>query len=110
MCSSTSKYITIENDFIRQLATKRPNRLKLKWSLSKVSDFPGQDQRLRASACSSYPGKCSIKNKFFRINHPPQDSFSQLNLGRVYHCILTQEHLFFFPEIFFLFGQIGHVI
>ena len=44
MCSSTSKYITIENGFIRQLATKHLNRLKLKWSLSKVSDFPGQDQ------------------------------------------------------------------
>ena len=32
-----------DNDFIRQLATKRLNRLKLKWSLSNVSDILGQD-------------------------------------------------------------------
>ena len=44
MYSNISKYTTIENDFIRQLATKRLNRLKLKWSLSKVSDFLRQDQ------------------------------------------------------------------
>lgn len=34
---------TIENDFIRRSGTKRLSRLKLKWSLSKLSDFPGQD-------------------------------------------------------------------
>ena len=47
MYSNTSRYITIENAFIRQLATKRLNRLKLKWSLSKVSDFLGQDQLIQ---------------------------------------------------------------
>jgi len=44
MCSNILKYTTIENDFIRPSATKRPSRLKLKCSLSKLSDFPGQDQ------------------------------------------------------------------
>ena len=44
MCSNTLKYTTIANGFIRRSAIKRPKRLKLKWSLSKVSDFLGQDQ------------------------------------------------------------------
>lgn len=44
MCSNTLKYITIANDFIQRSVTRLPNRLRLKWSLSKVSDFSGQDQ------------------------------------------------------------------
>ena len=44
MYSSTSKYTTIENNVLRQWATKRLNRLMLKWSLRIASDFPGQDQ------------------------------------------------------------------
>ncbi len=39
MCSNTSRYITIENAFIRQLATKRLNRLKC---LAKCAIFRGK--------------------------------------------------------------------
>ena len=35
------------NGFIRRSAIKRPKRLELKWSLSKVSDFLGQDHNRR---------------------------------------------------------------
>jgi len=44
MCSNTLKFITIENDFIRYLGIKLLYHLKSKKWLSKVSDFPGQDQ------------------------------------------------------------------
>lgn len=44
MYLNTSKYITIENDFIRCSGINHPNCLRLKWQLSKVSDFSGQDQ------------------------------------------------------------------
>lgn len=43
MCSNTLKFITIGNAFTRQLVIKHLSRLKLKWSLSKVSVFSGED-------------------------------------------------------------------
>ena len=42
-CLNTLKYTTIENDFTRRLVMKAQRRLKLEWSLSKVSVFSGQD-------------------------------------------------------------------
>jgi len=43
MYLNTSKYIIIENRFIRCLRINHPNCLRLKWLLSKVSDFSRQD-------------------------------------------------------------------
>jgi hypothetical protein len=44
MCSNTLKFIRIENVFIRCLVINHLYPLKTKKWLSKVSDFPGQDQ------------------------------------------------------------------